>query len=121
MNLKELNVDTQYLFIVAGKAWNMYRSGSVDPDDFGIFALHGPVYILGNLLRDLASLNKVELLPWDCWGLILDYAMNVDTIRKEDAELLDHVAGLIEADVPDFDQVQKLYETSTCLRVDETI
>jgi len=108
-------------FIVAGKAWRMYRSGSADPDTFGIFDMHGPGFIMGNLLRDLASLNKVELLPWDCWGLILDYAMNVKKFRNEDSGLLDHVASLIEADVPDFDQVQKLYETDKRLRVGRTI
>ena len=59
-------------FIVAGSAWRMCRNGKADPKDFGIFDMHGNGFIRGNLVRDLASLNKVELLPWDCWGVILE-------------------------------------------------
>ena len=28
----------------------------------------GAAEIRGNAIRDLASLNKVEMLPWDAWG-----------------------------------------------------
>ncbi len=58
-------------FIVGGKAWQMCRSGEQDPDKFGIFDMHGLGFVRGNLVRDVASLNKMELLPWDCWGVIL--------------------------------------------------
>ncbi len=58
-------------FIVGGKAWQMCRSGEQDPETFGIFDMHGLGFVRGNLVRDVASLNKMELLPWDCWGAIL--------------------------------------------------
>lgn len=56
-------------FIVGGRAWQMARSGQVDPERFGIFDMHGLGFVRGNLVRDVAALNKVELLPWDCWGI----------------------------------------------------
>ena len=57
-------------FIVAAEAWTRCRQGAVDPARFGIsFAeLNGLWYVAGNLVRDLAALNKVEVLPWDVWG-----------------------------------------------------
>ncbi len=54
-------------FLVAGDAWHLYRSGKIPPDDFCILDLKGSWLIAGNLMRDLAALNKREMLPWDCW------------------------------------------------------
>lgn len=57
-------------FVLAGDAWQMCRSGKADPDTFGIFEWHGWDFIRGNVFRDLLSLNKIETLPWDCWGML---------------------------------------------------
>lgn len=57
-------------FVLAGDAWRMCRAGHADPDLFGIFQWHGWDFIRGNVFRDLLALNKVELLPWDSWGLL---------------------------------------------------
>lgn len=41
-----------------------------DPNDFGIFDMRGLWFVWGNLVRDIAALNRMELLlPWDSWGL----------------------------------------------------
>ena len=57
-------------FLVAADAWQRCRQDGADPDRFGIsFAdLHGLWFVAGNLVRDLASLNKMEMLSWDVWG-----------------------------------------------------
>jgi hypothetical protein len=47
-------------FIVGGRAWQLCRSGLVDPECFGIFDMHGLGFVRGNLVRDIAALNKVE-------------------------------------------------------------
>ena len=105
-------------FIVGGAAWKMCRSGQADPDQFGIFDMHGMDFVKGDFLRDVASLNKVELLPWDCWGLIFsDYV----TLPPDDLSLLDRLADLTCADVPDFAMVHQLYESDPRLRVNESI
>ena len=105
-------------FIVGGAAWKICRSGKADPDQFGIFDMHGMDFIKGDFLRDVAALNKVELLPWDCWGMILmDYA----TLPPDDLSMLDRLANLTEADVPDFDTVHQLYESDPRLCVGESI
>jgi hypothetical protein len=56
-------------FIIAGDAWVQCRQGAADPAKYGIFDMRGLWFIAGNVLRDLAALNNVEMLPWDCWGI----------------------------------------------------
>jgi hypothetical protein len=55
-------------FLTGGDAWLCHRWGSCDAQRFGIADLRGPWFIAGNVVRDLAALNKVEVLPWDVWG-----------------------------------------------------
>jgi hypothetical protein len=96
-------------FVVAGQAWRMCRDGQADADRFGIFDLHGLAFSRGNLLRDVAALNKVELLPWDCWGLMLA----AETDHPDDLALLDHLAALTWGPTPDTAAVRHLDETET--------
>jgi hypothetical protein len=37
---------------------------------FGILDMHGLWFIAGNLVRDIASLAGMEMLPWDSWDLM---------------------------------------------------
>jgi len=105
-------------FLVGGAAWSLWRSGQANPDQFGIFDLHGIDFIKGNLIRDVAALNKVELLPWDCWGLILT---ETATLPPDDLSLLDRLAEWTQNDVPNFEAVRQLYESDPRLRVGESI
>ena len=104
-------------FIVAGRAWQMCRSGLADPESFGIFDMHGLGFICGNLVRDVAAINKVELLPWDCWGIIESPEPN----PPADLALLDQLAGLTCGDVPDFETVRHLYESDARLHMEGTL
>jgi hypothetical protein len=82
-------------FIVGGKAWQLCRSGAANPDDFGIFDMHGIEFVRGNLLRDFLAFSKVEILPWDGgWGYMV--ALEPDEVAPVYA-LMDRVARLIEA------------------------
>ena len=58
-------------FLTGGEAWRTVAAGSADPMHFGVDGVPenwGIGEIRGNAIRDLASLNKVETLPWDEWG-----------------------------------------------------
>jgi len=105
-------------FITGGAAWQMCRSGQTDPEKFGIFDMHGLWFVRGNFVRDVAALSKVELLPWDCWGLINGKDASISTA---DWAFLDHLAELTRGDVPDFEKVRKLYESDPRLHPGETI
>jgi hypothetical protein len=52
-------------FLVGGKAWQMCRAGQADPSKFGVSGfgdMKGLPFVRGNLIQDLAALNKMELL-----------------------------------------------------------
>jgi hypothetical protein len=75
-------------FIVAGDAWQMCRAGCAEADRFGLSyvpGLSGAWFIAGNVLRDLAALNRMETLPWDVWG----------AMQMSDAGLLDGEKGAL--------------------------
>ena len=57
-------------FVPAGDAWQLCRAGEAEPEDFGTGPWLGAWMIRNNVLRDLASLQKIEALPWDGWGLM---------------------------------------------------
>ena len=94
------NVPDDY-FIVAGKAWNMWRQEGVDPNLFGIHDLCGSWFIRGNLLRDFAAINKYEIEPylmrinlnltWEPWRLM---TAKDDELTNDDMLLLDKIAEL---------------------------
>jgi hypothetical protein len=98
-------------FIIAGDAWQMCRAGRAKADRFGLShmpGLSGMWFIAGNVLRDLASLNRMELLPWDVWGLM---QMNdAGLLEGEKGALLDRVAALTLAGDRAFSEVRTIYE-----------
>jgi len=105
------------MFIVGGKAWQMCRTHQADPDKFGIFNMHGLWFVRGDFVRDVASLNKIELLPWDGWGLING---TDDQLTNDDLALLDRIAALTSDDVA-FDEVRAAYDNDARLHVPRLI
>ncbi len=79
-------------FLSGAEAWLAHRGGRIDPDRFGVSGTEnwGMGEIRGNLVRDLAARNKLEMLPWDDWGAMpAGYA---DTAGAGYDELLDWCA-----------------------------
>ena len=103
-------------FVLAGQAWQMARRGEADPDHFGIFEYHGMDFIRGNVLRDLLALNKVEVLPWDFWGVL---TTELAQSGPEGLALIDRLAELTLAGDAAFPQVRALYDETLGLRVPE--
>jgi hypothetical protein len=105
-------------FITGGKAWQMCRSGGANPDSFGIFDMRGLWFVRGDLVRDLASLNKMELLPWDSWGIMESEDKN---LSPDDFALLDRAAALTLEDNVGFLAMRDFYDNEPRLRVPGTI
>ncbi|MBE7550077.1 MAG: transglutaminase domain-containing protein [Anaerolineales bacterium] len=105
-------------FLVGGKAWQLCRTGQADADQFGIFDMKGLWFVRGDFVRDVAALNKVELLPWDGWGMI---EKRDEEVSEDELALLDRIAALTGEDVPEVDQVRGLYENDDRLRVPRRI
>ncbi len=82
-------------FLTGSEAWAAARAGAVDPEQFGIFDMWGLAFIRGNVVSDLACLNKVELLPWDAFGMILGPDTPPD---EEESAFLDEIADLVNGE-----------------------
>lgn len=87
-------------FLTGGEAWAAFRGGHIDATQFGVpgTANWGPAEIRGNAVKDLAALNKVEMLPWDEWGR-MTASYQGETGPGYD-ELLDTIAAVCAADDP---------------------
>lgn len=105
-------------FFVGGKAWQMCRMEQADPLKFGVFDMHGLWFVRGNVVRDFASLNKMELLPWDCWGLIEG---DDEHLSDEDWALLDRAAALTLQDDISLADLGSSYKTEKGLSVPPVI
>jgi len=103
-------------FIIAGDAWQMCRERGADPKNFGLTHAHlqGLWFVAGNVIRDLASLNRMEMLPWDVWGAM---DMNDDAMTDETKSMLDKVAALTLAGDEKFAEVRAIYESDERLSV----
>jgi hypothetical protein len=97
-------------FLVAGRAWQLCRSGEADPDGFGLGpdSMRGTWYVQSQLVRDLAAMNKMELLCWDCWALG-DRGPD-DGVSADEMALLDRVAVLTQAGNETFTELRSIYE-----------
>jgi hypothetical protein len=87
-------------FLTGGQAWTSYRHGRIDATTFGVAGTQnfGPAEISGNAIRDLAALNKVEMLPWDEWGRMT--AAYAGQTGPDYDELINEVAAVCASDSP---------------------
>jgi len=107
-------------FVVAGQAWAQYRAGQIDPANYGLSTIKegGDWWIAANLVRDVAALNNMEMLPWDVWGAM---SKPGEPISDDSLALFDSLAALT-AD-PDFPrpQLAEVYENDDRLPVPGTV
>jgi hypothetical protein len=94
-------------FLTGGEAWAAFRAGEIDASRFGVYGTSnwGPAEIRGNAVRDLAALNKAEMLPWDEWGR-MTASYHGETGADYD-ELMDAIAAVCARDDPA--EVAQLY------------
>jgi hypothetical protein len=104
-------------FIVGGLAWRMCRDGRADPETFlvdpglEIEDTRDWPYLIHNLVHDLATLNKMEMLLWHEWGLLGKEPF------QSDLALLDRAAALTLSAGETFLEVRSIYETTPGLKV----
>jgi hypothetical protein len=107
-------------FVTAGHAWQAWRRGELDAGRCGLTVIgeHGAHWIAGNLRLDFASLNKVEMLPWDVWGVRWEPA---DEPPDELLERFDEVAALTVEPDARFGELRERYARDDALRMDGTV
>ena len=97
-------------YLSGAEAWQRCKSGEADPALFGVSKYWGEGMVRGNVVRDLAALNKVELLPWDKWDFV-DEAFIGDGTNDS---LVDEVAQAVVSN--DWPQFRALYEENPILQ-----
>jgi hypothetical protein len=107
-------------FVVAAEAWERCRSGGADPGRFGIsFAgFRGLWFVASTLVRDVAALNKVEVLPWDAWGAQPEPG---HTMGDGELAFFDEVAALTRDPDESFEKLRERYASDDRLRAPGTV
>jgi len=96
LNLDPLNLDSVF-FLTGAEAWERCRNNVDDFNNFGTYevGLEGEWFVRDNMIRDLFCLNKIEPLPWDCWGAMGKQNNDID---ETGYLLLDKVASILSSD-----------------------
>lgn len=105
-------------FLPATKVWTLCRDGELDPQLFNWDKFVGMTLIRWNLIRDAASLNKVEALGWDHWGGM--FPLEDADLSAEELAFYDRVAELCSED-SDLPELRRLYRSDLRLRVPRTV
>jgi len=102
-------------FLTADVAWHRCRNKEMDPKNFGFLPDYtGLWYVKGHLARDIAALNKIEMLCWDYWGIF--ERRDID-LPDDDLKLLDQAAELSLAGNEALGKLKSLYQQDMRLRV----
>jgi hypothetical protein len=108
-------------FVDAEATWQRLRRGDLDPARVGlsVLGLTGAWFVVGNVMLDVAALNKEEMLPWEKWSLGRECGPGQDPSPAW-AEQLDRVSGQL-AGTPDAALAARVYREHDWLRVTPTI
>ena len=96
LNLDPLNLGSVF-FLTGAEAWQRCRNNIDSFNNYGTYeeGLEGEWFVRDNMIRDLFCLNKIEPLPWDCWGIM---GKQNSVINEAEYLLLDEVASALLSD-----------------------
>jgi len=101
-------------FLTAPAAWIRCQRGELDGDQFGILDMWGQWFVRSNVGRDIAALNKVEMLPWDDWGALA----GGEEATASDAAV-DELSALVQSN--DTAAIRARYAADPALQVTATV
>ena len=110
--LEALDVQAPH-FYLAGDIWLRCQYSQDQPSRYGyglIRSIRGLRHIQDKVIQDLAALNKMELLPWDCWGYMVWDLPNVAPSLPEHIALIDRVSRATTAHELDLEKIIQLYQ-----------
>ena len=104
-------------FLGAGRSWLKLREGKIKPEQIGVGQYTGVPYTRYKLIQDLASINKIEVLAWEAWGI----CEIKDELTEEGYKLLDQLARNIanSRDPETFFELKELFENDSRFKVPE--
>jgi hypothetical protein len=98
-------------FVTAGEAWRVAADDPLKAQLFGVssLGLSGEWFVAGSLFRDMAALRKLEVKPWDYWGLSASISRRSSEWPLHVKKTLDNLAlQVTDADVQKFGAVAVL-------------
>jgi hypothetical protein len=97
-------------FFKPAESWISCRQGKSDPQKFGISEpeMRGLWFIAGNLVKDVAAMQKKELLQWDTWSGMP--TPNDPMTNKKTLEFFDKLALLMTEPDTNSTEIKKQYE-----------
>lgn len=109
-------------FVSAGRAWRDVRAGRMDSEKCGVWSIGiaGVWFVAGSVVRDLASLNKREMLPWDYWGISRDMRPGIP-VSEAAAAHIDTLAAVIADPEPDWRTLTEAYGSNEAFRVPRSV
>lgn len=110
-------------FLVAGKAWLEARDGKMDPNVFGVndIDIKGLWFIRANVLRDLVSLNKVELLPWDYTPYADRQFKDISELSETEIKVIDGISQVTSEGDFNLNKVIRIYSRNPDLTVKDKL
>lgn len=109
-------------FVTAGLAWRGVRAGHIDRAKCGVWSvgIAGLWFVAGSVVRDVAALNKREMLPWDYWGLSRNMSPR-SPISEAAAIRLDTLAALTADPERNWQALRESYDGDELLRVPSVV
>ena len=85
-------------FVTSAEAWAATKRRPTEATRYGVYALDlaGRWFIAGSVYRDAAALARVELKPWDYWGLGLSLEINQTEIAPAIEQDVDKLSDILE-------------------------
>jgi hypothetical protein len=110
-------------FVSAGATWLGIRRGTLDASRCGVWGarLTGEWFVASSVVRDLATLNKHEVLGWDYWGLTRPISLAGSPVPESTAIRIDALAELIAAPAVDWKTIRDVYDSDEALQVSPTV
>jgi hypothetical protein len=107
LNLDPLSLDSIF-FLTGAEAWQKCRKNIDSFNNYGTYkeGLDGEWFVRDNMIRDLFCLNKIETLPWDCWGIM---GKQNSLIEETEYLLLDEVASTLLSDNISFKKLDDFF------------
>ncbi len=112
------------MFLTAGDAWRLCRAAKKMSHRFGTGIKRSSTgwwFIRNKLIQDFAALNKMELLPWDCWGMMVTTQSDNFMQNQDQVELLDRIAALTSSPDIDIKKITALYLHDERLKVPKCV